>query len=60
MSTDNTIPTPNDVTVLSKIMVYAKPREEEEEPSASQVLGTAVAVNDIIKTSVIESIVSDI
>ncbi len=48
MSTDNTISAPNDVTVLPTIHVYANPREEEEGPSASQVLGTAVAVNDII------------
>lgn len=58
MSTDNTIPTPNGVTVLPTIHLYANPREEEEGFSASQVFGTVVAVNDIIKTSVIETIVN--
>ncbi len=52
MSTDNTIPTPDDVTVLARVIVYANPREEEEGFSASQVFGTVVAVSEIIKTSV--------
>ena len=55
MSTDNTIPTPDDVTVLPRVIVNA---EEEEGFSASQVFGTAVAVSEIIKTSVIETIVN--
>ena len=58
MSTDNTIPTPDDVTVLPRVIVYANPPEEEEGFSASEVFGTALAVYEIIKASVIETIVN--